>query len=213
MHLSCGLGDLNTTGGTEGSLDIRVDSELESGEGSDHEETGTDTTVRATETELFSDLDKTAGGGLAGSTGGLVDFGQHGISGLRDDGGGETGDETSAKVGTGLGGAGEGVLGEDGEDRLGRLLEDDELGHGVRDLLEEDGPESRVESTETLLLVDLGETAEETGREGGLRDETDTGGLEGAERDIGEELGETGRRQVDGGAVVGSVLQALWSLC
>jgi hypothetical protein len=56
-------------------------------------------------------------------------------------------------------------------------------------LLKEDGAETRVESTNAFLLQDLGETAEETVGEGGLGDETDAGGLERAQGDIGEELG------------------------
>lgn len=75
-------------------------------------------------------------------------------------------------------------------------------------LLEENGTETRVESAETLLPVDLGETADQTASESGLRDETDTGGLEGAEGNVGEELGAGGGSEVDGGAVVGGALVA-----
>jgi len=75
-------------------------------------------------------------------------------------------------------------------------------------LLEEHGTETRVETAETLSLCDLGETRNETGSEGGLRNETDTGGLERAEGNVGEELGEGGRDEVDGGAVLDSVLVA-----
>jgi len=39
-----GLGDLNTTGSTKGLLDVTVDGELTSSQGTNHEETGTDTT-------------------------------------------------------------------------------------------------------------------------------------------------------------------------
>ena len=75
-------------------------------------------------------------------------------------------------------------------------------------LLEQDGTETRVEGTDTLVLQDLGETADETVGEGGLGDETDTGGLQGAEGDVGEELGGGRGGEVDGSAVVLSILVA-----
>ena len=128
-----GLGDLNTTGGTEGLLDVAVDGELTGGQGTDHEETGTDTAVGATDTELLGDLDETAGGALTGLALGLVDLGQHGVSGLGDDGGGETGDETGAEVVDGLHAVGGLALVDEGVDGLVDLLEDDELGAGVGD--------------------------------------------------------------------------------
>jgi hypothetical protein len=111
-------------------LDVTVDGELTGSKGTDHEETRTDTTVRALNTELLGDLDETAGGALTGSTLGLVDLGKHGVGGLGDKGGSETGDETGTKVDGGVhaarGGSLVNVVGVD-------VLVDDELGHGVRD--------------------------------------------------------------------------------
>lgn len=75
-------------------------------------------------------------------------------------------------------------------------------------LLEENGTEARVESTNTLALQDLAETADKTAGESGIGDETDTGSLKRAESNIGEELGGGRRSEVDGGAVVGSGLVA-----
>lgn len=75
-------------------------------------------------------------------------------------------------------------------------------------LLEKDGAETAVESTDTLLLGNAGETRNETGSEGRLGDETDTGGLERAEGNVGKELSAGGGGEVDSGAVVGSVLVA-----
>jgi hypothetical protein len=220
-----GLGDLDTTGGTKSLLDVAVDGELTSGQGTDHEETGTDTAVRATETELLGDLDQTAGGTLTRLTLGLVDLGEHGVGGLGDKSGGETGDETGRQVVNGLHGVGGLALVDDGVDSLVDLLEDDELGHGVRDpvnvlagtktetvwsdvLLEQDGTETRVESTNTLSAEDLAETTNQTVGELGVGNETDTGGLKGAESDISDELGATGGTEVDGSAVVGGGLVA-----
>jgi hypothetical protein len=74
-------------------------------------------------------------------------------------------------------------------------------------LLEKNGSESGVESTDTLVLQHLGETTNETVGIGGLRNETDTGSLERAEGNIGEELSSGRRGQVDGSAVVGGSLK------
>lgn len=57
-------------------------------------------------------------------------------------------------------------------------------------LLEEDGAEAGVESTDTLLRRNLGETADQAVGEARFRDKTDTGSLKRAEGNIGEELGE-----------------------
>jgi hypothetical protein len=73
-------------------------------------------------------------------------------------------------------------------------------------LLEEDGTETRVESTDTLVLEDLGETAHETAGEFGLRDKTDTGSFQRAEGNVGEEFSGSGRGEVDGSAVLGGRL-------
>jgi len=130
------FGDLNTASGTENALDVTVNGELTGGDRANHEETGTNTTVRATDTKLLSDLDQTGDGTLTRSTLGLVDLGEHGVGRLGDDGGGETSDETGAEVDTGLGTIGESVLVDGGKDGLGDLLEDDELGHGVGNPME-----------------------------------------------------------------------------
>lgn len=75
-------------------------------------------------------------------------------------------------------------------------------------LLEENGSETGVEGTDTLVLEHLGEATNETVGVGGLGDETDTGGLERAEGNVGEELGGSRGSQVDGSSVVGGSLLA-----
>lgn len=75
-------------------------------------------------------------------------------------------------------------------------------------LLEQDGTEARVESTDTLVLQDLAEATNETIGEGRVRDETNTGGLEGTEGDVGEELSKGRRGEVDSSAVVAGSLVA-----
>lgn len=194
-------------------------------EGTDHEETGTNTGVRTAETKLLGNLDQTAGGALTGLTLGLVDLGEHSVGGLGDKGGGETGGKTGGQVVDGLHTVGGLLLVDDGVDGLVDLLEDDELGHGVGNpgdilaekvgetasgnvLLEQDGTETRVESANTLSAEDLAETTNQTIGELGVGDETDTGGLERAEGDVSDELGAGGGTEVDGSAVVGGCLVA-----
>lgn len=75
-------------------------------------------------------------------------------------------------------------------------------------LLEQDGAETSIEGTDTLRLEHLAEATDQTAGIGGLRDETDTGSLERAESNVGEELGSGGGGQVDTSAVVGGVLVA-----
>lgn len=79
---------------------------------------------------------------------------------------------------------------------------------GLNLLLEQDGAETGVQSANTLSGGDLAEAAHQTRGVGGLRDETDTSGLERAERNVGKELSGGGGGQVDTGAVVGGVLVA-----
>jgi len=69
-------------------------------------------------------------------------------------------------------------------------------------LLEENGTETSVESTDTLVLEHLGEATNETVGVGGLGDETDTGSLKRAQGNVGKELSGGGRGEVDGSTVV-----------
>lgn len=75
-------------------------------------------------------------------------------------------------------------------------------------LFEENRTETRVESTDTLMLQDLAESTGQTVGESGFRYETDTGSLKGAESDISDEFSASGGGQVDGGTVVGGSLVA-----
>lgn len=56
------------------SLDITVDGELTSSQGSDHEKTSTETTKAAPQAEFFCDLDQAAGGAFTWQTLCLVDL-------------------------------------------------------------------------------------------------------------------------------------------
>jgi len=201
LRRSCG--DLNTTGGTKYSLDITIDGELTSGQSTNHEETSTDTGIAATETKLLGDLDQAGGSALTGETLGLVDLGKHGVCRLRYNGGGKASDETRSQVDNSLCSISGSLLVDKAlVDTFDDLLVDHELGHGVRNLLEQDGAETTVESANTFSLEDLAETADETGSKGRFGDETNASGFERAESNIGEEFGGGSRGKVDGSSVV-----------
>lgn len=74
-------------------------------------------------------------------------------------------------------------------------------------LLEQDRSESGVESCDTLLASDLGETADKASGESGLGNETNTGGLKRAQTDISDELSGSRGGEVDSGTVVGGRLE------
>lgn len=126
------LGELNALGGIQHALDITVDGELASSDGADEEETGTKTAEAALETELTGNLDETRHSSLTRGTLGLVDLAEHGISGLGDNSSSETSSETRSKVNTSLSTVGESFLVDLVVDGLRDLLENDELGHSVR---------------------------------------------------------------------------------
>jgi hypothetical protein len=221
------LRNLNTTNRTKSALDITINSELASSQSPHHEQTRTNTAIRAPETQLLRNLDQTAGRALPRKTLGLVDLAQHGVGGLRDDGGGETGNEAGAEVDGGVHARGGlGLVEEVGVGVFGDFFVDDEFGHGVWDpgsrvsccscgslqclyvLLEQNGAETRVESAHALLPQDLAEPTNQAIGKARLRHQSNTRRLERAERNIGEELGERGRSEVDGCAVLGRSLVA-----
>jgi hypothetical protein len=116
---------------TKSLLDVTVDGELTSGQTTNHEQSGGQTSERATETKLAGDLDQSADSALTGRTLGLVDLREHSVGRLGNNGGTETSEKTRSKVDTGLGAARElGLVGV-AEDDLGNLLEGGELGDGV----------------------------------------------------------------------------------
>lgn len=139
----------------------------------------------------------------------LVNLAQHGISRLGDNRCSKPSNKTTSQVNSRGHPIAHSVLIPDLVRRLGNPLVHHELGHGVRDLLEQDRPKPGVECADSFLRGNLGHSAEETSGEGRLGDETDTCGFEGAEGDIGEEFGESGGEEVDGGAVVRGGFEAL----
>lgn len=108
-----------------------VDGELSGRDTSNHDETSTNTSVAAADTELPADLDQTAHGAFSGKTLGLVDFAKHGVGGLGDDGSGEPSDKTSSQVGGGLLTSRHLGLVKGVENNFSNLFVNDELGHCV----------------------------------------------------------------------------------
>jgi len=187
--------------GTDGTHDDIEDTELSSGEGTDHNPSGDESDgAESVHTFFLSDVGNTGEHTTVTTSSLLVDLGEEGIGGVRDGGGDDTsnntgleGDNDVLSLGELIGGDTLGVV-----DSFSGLTLDGELSHGVRNLLEEDGDESRVESTEESLLGhdSLG-TSAHTGSEIGLRDESNSAGFVGAEEAISDALGHGGRGKVD----------------
>lgn len=126
-----------STGGLEtaGNLEGIVDPPLESSECADHDNSGTESVPESVETDLSVDaLDLLHNGGVGGT---LIQNGDHGISGVRNNGAEDTSPVTRHKSDGKLGCLGVGVL-RGGEDvfveSLDGLFEGGELDHGVGDL-------------------------------------------------------------------------------
>ena len=186
----------------ERSHDGVEDSELSCGEGSDHDAPGEEPVgAELDETDLLGDVQKAGDSSSVTSGAGLVDHGEEGVGRVGDDGGGNssnnTGTEGDSEVAHGRGA----VRGRAGGsvDGVGGGSLDGELGHGVRDLLEEDGAESSVKSADSLGLEDLAESVSEAVTELRVGDGADAYGLKGAEENVGNGLSHSGGAKVDGG--------------
>jgi len=195
-----------------GSHDGVEDTELTGGERTDHDATRAEAgEAQLGGADFAGDAAEASHDGTFTTSALLVDEGEKSIGGVGDDSGGNTGNHTrgerdghllsfSAGLGVGAGGR---------VDLLGGPTLDSELSHGIRDLLEEDGEESGVEALDdTVVADDLGERGDETAGVGGVGNQSDAGGLTGAEEDISDELGTGGSGQVDREAKVPGALNA-----
>lgn len=186
--------------------------ELAGGQGADHHATGAQAhSAQLHEADFGGDAAQAGGDGAFSASTGLVHLGEQGVGGVGDDRSAHSGNHTRGQSHAELGGAGEVGLGlaHGGSHTVSSLALHGELGHGVGDLLHQDGAETRVEALdETLLSHQLAGAADQAGGEGGLGHQTDTGGLQGAKEDIGDELSHGGRGQVDRGLVVPGLLLA-----
>jgi len=192
--------------GTGGGHDGVEDTELTGGQGTDHDATGTEPSeAQLLETNFASEVEEAGHDGASAAGGlGLVDEGQEGVSRMGDDGSGNTGDDTSGHRDGQLLTIGRvgGRATDDAVHDISGFALDGELGHSVRNLLEQDGTEAGVETAdETVLLDDLGEGRDQSGGELGVRHQANAGGLEGAQEDVGDELSAGSGGEVDGGFV------------
>jgi len=198
--------------GTEHWHERVEDDELTRSEGTNHDTTRNETDgSEADETNLTRKAAETDEHGALTTSTGLVDLGEEGISWVRNDGGGNTGNDTGGDGDSHLGTTTEVLPWWEGSvDGLSGSTLDGELGHGVWDLLEEDWDKSRVEATDETVLG--GDRSEGTWHgqlgESLVRDLTDAGSLERAEEDISDELSTGGSTEVDVVAVIPARLVA-----
>ena len=162
----------------QSALQRTVDTELQRGQSTDHDQTSRQPSKGAKEPQLLGQLGQQPDGGLAWGLLGLVDLGQQGVCRLRDDSGGQTSSQTGKQVQQGGGGGGHFVLWT-GESvvELGGTFEDQEFSNVVRDLFEKNWCEPAVEGAHTFFFQDSGKPADQPVGKLGLRDQSDSGGL------------------------------------
>ena len=201
----CFLGVLEVElGGSQGSHNGIVDTELSCCQCTDHDATSGETNgTELDETNFTGDISKTLHQRTVSTGSGLVDLGEKGIGGVGDNGGGNSGNDTTRQgdsKSSGLGnlsrGFSHGLVNAVGSGTL-----DQEFGAGVRNLLAQNRKETAVESSNTLGFEHLNESGCETVGEFGIGDLANTDRLERAEEDIGDEFGAGGGDNVDSGLV------------
>mmetsp|Transcript_7899 Transcript_7899/g.24972 ORF Transcript_7899/g.24972 Transcript_7899/m.24972 type:complete len:290 (-) Transcript_7899:134-1003(-) len=199
-------------GGAERTHDRVEDGELAGGKRADHDAASAKALRAQFEDARLCDDSAQAREHRAVAAGArLVDLGEKGVRGVRDDGGGDAGDD---------------ARGERERDvprrrrllrrrvrravhGLGRTALHGELAHRVGDLLEEDWDEARVEAAnETLLRRHPRRRAHHARRVRRVGDEADARRLERAEEDVRDELRHRRRGEVDRVAVVPRALRA-----
>lgn len=165
---------LSTGGGkTASDLEGVVDDPLKAGEGTNHEDSGTETLPESCESNLCVDLLNLRPSGTTSLS--LVEDGDHGVSWMRNEGAENTGNVTRHESDHELFSlAVRGLwLGEDiSVEFSDNLLESDELDNGVWNLSSPKWLETLVESTVTLSGLDLLETGH-----GGSWEFSSVGGL------------------------------------
>lgn len=187
--------------GTNGAHDDIEDTELSGGKGTDHDPSGDESnSAESVHTFLSSDVLDAAEHTTVTTGSSFVDLGEEGIGGVRDGGGDDTSNNTGLEGDDNVLSSSElvGSLTLGLVDHLSGFTLNGELSHGVGNLLEEDGDESRVESVdETVLGHDSLGTSTHTVGEVGLRDKSDSAGFVGAKEDISDALSHGGRGKVD----------------
>ena len=85
---------------------------------------------------------------------------------------------------------------------LSRFALDGKLGHSVRNLLEENGAKTSIETHDSISGDKLGQTFGQRLGKGGIRDGANTNSLEGTEKQVGDKLSTGSRDEVDSVAVL-----------
>lgn len=198
-------------GGTKHIHDRVKDTELSSCQRSNHDATGQESdSAELDKSDLLGDVHQTRhhGSSAAGSL--LVDFGKKRIRRVRDNGRGNSGNDTRSQ--------------RDGEVRaaaqLSRCLAKskvgtvsdsalhDELGAGVGDLLRQNGEEAGIETTETFRPPHFTETIGQTRAPGWVRDGSNANSFQGAQENVSNELSSSGSTNVDAGLILPCLLLA-----
>ena len=180
------------------------------GEGTDHEHTGTETLGgEVGQADLGRDLADALALVLR-----LAELGHKRVGRVGDDGADDASEVAGGEGDTELGGLGVGFLGsgEDiGVEEVYDVLEEEELGHRVGDLSRPQGDEgAEGEAGVGGGQAHLRESSAEGDGEGARRTrlDLDLGHLEGAEGDVGEELGGSRASEPDGTLVLARGLLA-----
>lgn len=154
---------------TAGHLEGVVDPPLETGEGTNHNDSCSETVPETLETDFAVDFFDLLTSWCVGFS--LVEDGDHGVGGVRNDSAEDTSPVTRQESDHELGILGVGVLGS-GEDilveGLDSVFEGGELNHGVWDLSHPQRSDTLVETIDTFVGLDLSETLEEVSCEGSV---------------------------------------------
>lgn len=190
-------------GELEGDFHGIIDEPLEGGEGTDHDDTRSESLPETSETKLLNDIS-----GRCAAV--LVELGNDGVGGMRNNGAEHSSDVsgnerhhqlfTLRAFGTRLG---DRVL----VDQLDSSLEAGELHHRVWDLSHPKRRESLEETRETFILHDHGCASTKSGGSSRRGLDSDLGGLHRSKKHIGEELSRRRGSEVEGCApFVGKLL-------
>ncbi|KAH3670423.1 hypothetical protein OGAPHI_000938 [Ogataea philodendri] len=182
------------------TLDRTVEGKLQRGQGTDHDQSGWQTSEGTSNTKLSSKLSKETQGGLTWSLLSLVDLGKQSVGWLGNDGGSATGNDTGTKVDTGNSSGGKLFLWSWDEtvDGSRSSLVSQELSNVVRNLLEQDWGETVVERAWALLSQNSGESTNQTVGKCWLGNQSDSGSLQWTQSNVSKELGNSSRTNVDG---------------
>ncbi len=198
-------------GGTNRTHNRVKDAELTGSQCTDHEATRDETRgAQLVVADLASNVAETLHNGPSATSAGLVHLRQQGVGRVRDDSGDHTGHDTRCQTDLNVGAGRQlrGGLAHAVVDPLCGLALHGEFGHGVGDLLEQDGAETGVETHDAIRGKHLGRTRAKALGPSGVRYGTDAHGLERAQKQIGNELSHGRRGQVNRSAVVPCLLLA-----